>query len=143
MADDTHHDPTRRSYQPKADPSKDAPVTYVPRSLTAHEALAADFARQGLKSSLEHGCFNCGQPGSTFPCCNEVICDACATWFYPPDGHTLADHLKPQPVPEETEMQRLQREHFALLQQVHGTPEEQLRRKIATLREKLTPAEKS
>lgn len=132
-----YQDPARSASQPKADPSNDAPPVAAPESPRIHDAVRADFTRLALKSSLDHGCVNCGQPGSTFPCCNEVICDQCAKWFYPPEGHMLADHLRDQPVPEESAVQKLLRENEELMQQVYGTAEDRLRRKNDVLRHRL------
>jgi hypothetical protein len=134
MLPDDIRDPVLLQSQPEADPTKDAPVSEMPRSLSHLDAARADFKRLDQKSAIDHGCFNCGQLGTTFPCCNEVICDACARWFYPPDGHALHDHLREQPVVPETELQRLVREHGELLAQLLSSSEEVMRQKNDKLR---------
>ncbi len=135
MADEHYQDPLSPHLLPKPDPSKDALVSHAPEAIVMHDAIRKDCERLGLKSPLDHGCFQCGKPGSNHPCCNEVICDECCKWFYPPAGHKLSDHLQEQPAPVETEWQKLQREHDQLVRELHGTTEDQMRRKIAALRE--------
>lgn len=49
----------------------------------------------------------------------------------------LADHLRDQPVPEESAVQKLLRENEELMQQVYGTAEDRLRRKNDVLRHRL------
>jgi uncharacterized Zn finger protein (UPF0148 family) len=83
---------------------------------------------------IDYACVNCGEPGSMCQQCGNVFCINCNKNPHIQEGHEPAGHLTPPEPEPETELQRLKREHWELLRELEGTPEEQMRRKNDALR---------